>query len=105
MSLLALRHRLPEQPRLAVMVGEQFSTHSELVALFLALGPARDGGEASHWAFARAPLLAVQAETVGFVIGTPLRHVHLHLPVTLEIHYWAFRRVDRQLMEVCGTEP
>src|ERR1035437_10310277 len=51
------------------------------------------------------PPLAVQAETVGFVIGTPLRHVHLHLPVTLEIHYWAFRRVDRQLMEVCGTEP
>src|ERR1035437_5486286 len=65
--------------------------------------PARDGGEAGHWAFARAPLLAVQAETVGFVIGAPLRHVHLHLPVTLEIHYRTFRRVDRQLMEVRGA--
>src|SRR5450759_3698629 len=87
------------------MVREQFGTHSELVALFLAIGPARDGGEAGHWAFARAPLLAVQAETVGFVIGAPLRHVHLHLPVTLEIHYRTFRRVDRQLMEVRGAEP
>src|SRR5665811_1234944 len=81
------------------MVSEQVGTHSYFFSLFLALGTARDGGEAGHRAFARAPLLAVQAETVEFVIGTPLRHIHLHLPVTLEIHYRAFRRVDRQLMD------
>jgi hypothetical protein len=105
MRPLVLGQRPEEQPRLAVMVGKQFGTHAELVALLVLGRLMGEGRESCHLAFARPCLLARLAQAVGLVSGAALGHVHLHLPVALEIHHRTFRRIDGKLMEIGSAEP
>ena len=104
MRLLVLGQRPEEQPRLAVVIGEQFGADAQLVAL-LVLGRLWAKVVKPVTGHSRGPPPRLLGQAVGLVVGAALGHVHLHLPVALEIHHRTFRRVDRQLMEIGGAEP
>ena len=99
--MLLFDRRLADKklPRLAVMIGEAFGSHTLLGAAG-GFGKAR---EATHWVLARAALRGTPA--VGLVIRTAHGVAHRHMPVLLEMRHRAFGRIDRDMGEVRTAQP
>ena len=92
MGLLMRGHRVVEQLRLGVMV-------LELLALQTCLHPSNLLGPIHVTALGRLSRRD-SFQAVGPVVDGTLRYSMTALTVTLMIHNWAYRSVDRQLLPV-----